>query len=165
VLYGGTNGGLLKSTDGGRTWSLKTANNIFVEDVAVSPADKNTIYFWGRNRNPFRELFYRSTDGGETWTEAGAPPKEVGSGATLAADPRDARIVYIAGSRVFRSIDRGATWAPFDQGLPLHFGPAPPHTDTRKVVPNANGTVLHAASARGIWSRTISERRRAVAPR
>lgn len=165
VIYGGTNAGLLESSDGGRTWSAKTATNIFIEDVAVSPADKKTIYFLGRELPQYRELFYRSTDGGESWTSPGELPGEVGAGDTLAADPRDARIVYIAGRRIFRSLDGGATWKLFEHGLPLHIGPGPPYFDTRKVAPNLNGTMLHAATARGMWTRSLTERRRSVLPR
>lgn len=165
VIYGGTNGGLLASTDGGRTWSARTATNIVVEDVAVSPADRKTIYFWGRELPGYRELFHRSTDGGETWTSPGELPDEVGLGYSLAADARNAGTVYLAGRRVFRSVDGGATWELFDQGLPQHFGPGPPYFDTRRVAPNLDGTVLHAATARGMWTRALAERRRAVSPR
>ena len=72
--------GLYRSTDGGVTWE----NKLFISDstgcidIAMNPSDPNIVYaaMWERIRRPDRRSYggltcglYRSTDGGETWTE------------------------------------------------------------------------------------------------
>ncbi|HUF50685.1 MAG TPA: hypothetical protein VMN60_07630, partial [Longimicrobiales bacterium] len=72
--------GLYKTTDGGQTWQLKKFINDttgFI-DLVIHPRDPNTLYAasWSRYRTPFSlqsggrgSALWRSTDGGETWTE------------------------------------------------------------------------------------------------
>ncbi len=72
--------GLYSSTNGGTTWE----NKLFISDstgcidVAINPLNPDIIYaaMWERIRRPDRRSYggqtcglYRSTDGGETWTE------------------------------------------------------------------------------------------------
>lgn len=68
---------------------------------------------------------YRSTDAGVTWTPAGAgPDSHYFHGTTLVPSADDPNLVYVGGSgygderSVWRSQDGGATYAPWDEGLP-----------------------------------------------
>lgn len=83
VIAGGISGGVWKSTDGGATWTLKTAMNtpLSVSWIAQDPRSEhtNTWYyvtgeFRGNSASDFSggaSLFgagiYKSTDNGETW--------------------------------------------------------------------------------------------------
>jgi photosystem II stability/assembly factor-like uncharacterized protein len=80
------NRGVYRSVDGGDTWQqvLFVSNITGVIDMAIHPTNGDIIYAasWERVRRPnFREYggetsrIYRSTDGGDTWTEltAGLP--------------------------------------------------------------------------------------------
>jgi len=72
--------GFYRSTDGGQTWE----NKLFVSDstgcidIAINPVDPNIVYaaMWERIRRPDRRSYggatcgiYKSTDGGDSWTE------------------------------------------------------------------------------------------------
>src|SRR5207244_3780876 len=62
---------------------------------------------------------YASTDGGATWASTGATANAVSGMDNPLVDPADDRIVYAHqfGQRIVRSVDGGATFVPFDQGL------------------------------------------------
>lgn len=129
TLYLGTiYSGLLKSTDGGRTWrpanrglkiqkvcDARVCPNLAVTDLVVDPFEPRVLYL------NFENQLYRSEDGGETWQWASQGIARFGVG-PLAADPDRpgalwAVVVASPGSpfqagAVYRSVDRGRTWAP-----------------------------------------------------
>jgi uncharacterized protein (TIGR03437 family) len=101
--------GILKSTDGGASWTnivgpfLRTT----IGALAISPADSQILLASSRIG------VYRSTDGAATWT-----PVLPGVGTSVLFDPTDGNIAYaalgnVSGSAlngVFRSTDGGQTW-------------------------------------------------------
>ncbi|HVF62235.1 MAG TPA: hypothetical protein VNJ70_20685 [Thermoanaerobaculia bacterium] len=120
--------GLLKSTDGGATWSV-LATATFAEasfsDVKVDPANADVLVaatsrgIAGRGptnpQRPPRGLF-RSTDGGATWS-----PRLVGamvSATDIEPDPTSFNRMYAGigeifgdpSNGVYRSLDGGVTW-------------------------------------------------------
>ena len=69
--------GVLKSSDGGATWTLENDNGAFdpstISRIAVSPTDPNTLYVAVSNQASTATAdvvtgVYKSTDGGATWT-------------------------------------------------------------------------------------------------
>ena len=118
--------GVFRSRDGGKTWR----NVLFVNDeagaadVAIDPHAPDTVYatFWHVRRKPWG-LFsggpgsglYRSTDGGDTWTElTRGLPLGVKGRIGVAVSPVDGKrvwaIVEAHDGGVFRSDDAGSTW-------------------------------------------------------
>jgi photosystem II stability/assembly factor-like uncharacterized protein len=116
-------GGILKTTDGGNNWSRR---NVFATVLAVDPADSSTVYA-AQGANTSAKLT-RSTDGGETWEDAGLAGVNINA---LVIDPNNPSTLYAAtgnlpvaadpyyftpgvplasGGGVFKSTDRGATW-------------------------------------------------------
>jgi photosystem II stability/assembly factor-like uncharacterized protein len=83
VLAGGVSGGVWKSTDGGQTWSLKTAMNVPLSVTWIAQdtrsGQNNTWYYTtgefsgnsttdqGNTATFFGAGIYKSTDNGETW--------------------------------------------------------------------------------------------------
>ncbi|MCU0625593.1 MAG: hypothetical protein MUF21_03775, partial [Gemmatimonadaceae bacterium] len=119
--------GVFKTTDGGKTWRkvlFRDAKSGAV-DLSVDPTNPDVLYasLWEAYRitwqmssgGPGSGLF-KSTDGGETWTEItrnpGMPAGMIGKiGVTAGANGRRVwAIVENESGGVFRSDDAGATW-------------------------------------------------------
>ena len=103
--------GLIVSRDGGASWApVALAGEVDFHAMAVSPADEGRIYgfFYGDG------LFYRSDDGGRTWTRTRVPalagPRGRGP-LQLVAHPTDPDTLLAAGEDgLLRSEDGGRTW-------------------------------------------------------
>ena len=130
-----TERGVYKTSDGGKTWRKVLAGSNGSTGcgmMSMSPLEPNTIYasMWDFRRQgwTFRSGgpgsgLYKSTDGGEHWTELtdanskGLPAKPYGRIA-LAVAPSKPQVVYAmiesANSALFRSDDGGKTWARMD---------------------------------------------------
>jgi len=120
-------GGVLKTADGGVSWTLAYADSYTplagASALAVGGASAATATIYaGLNVMQFGSLV-RSDDGGATWTDLSAqlPVHDPGSGglvANVVLDPADPDTVYISQwdtstpprTGVFMSPDRGQTW-------------------------------------------------------
>src|SRR5262249_34957872 len=70
--WGGSNGGLFKSTDGGTTWKqLKTGlpDGVLNAEIAIAPTEPRRLYAT-IDAGESGTGVYRSDDGGETWRRA-----------------------------------------------------------------------------------------------
>src|SRR5881296_1196125 len=124
--FGGTGGGVWKTTDGGLTWapiSDKDFRAGSIGAIAVAPSDVNVIYV-GTGESPIRgnvspgNGVYKSTDAGKTWTHIGLD--NAGQIGAIRVHPANADLVYVAvlghafgpnaERGVFRSKDGGRTW-------------------------------------------------------
>ncbi len=127
--------GVYKTSDGGKTWRKVLAGNNDSTGcgmLSMSPLEPKTIYasMWDFRRQgwTFRSGgpgggLYKSTDGGEHWTELtdansnGLPAKPYGRIA-LAVAPGKPSVVYAmiesSASALYRSDDGGKTWAKRD---------------------------------------------------
>lgn len=120
--------GLFRSKDGGKSWEkiLNRGNKAGAIDLILDPSNPNIIYagFWEVYRKPWTlesggpgSGIFKSTDGGDTWTELtrnpGLPKGLVGKvGITVSpANPeRVWAIVEAEDGGVFRSDNGGTTW-------------------------------------------------------
>ncbi len=114
---GGPGSGLFKSTDGGETWTEITRNPGLPSGVvgrigvAVSDANPNRVYALVENENGG---LYRSDDAGATWTVVNqnrAIRQRAFYYTHVFADPRNADVVYMQNTSLFRSTDGGKTTA------------------------------------------------------
>ena len=119
--------GVFKTTDGGRTWRqvLSISDSTGAMDVELQPGNPNVVYAWMSRieRKPYSIIsgsyeggFFKSTDGGESWTHIsdGLPGELIGKGnlAVTAANPERiyALIEALPGGGLYRSDDAGASW-------------------------------------------------------
>ncbi|MDH5589045.1 MAG: hypothetical protein OEZ37_03265, partial [Gemmatimonadota bacterium] len=120
--------GVYRTRDGGRTWErvLFVNESTGAIDLIMDPADPNTLFaaMYQRQRTVFGFAaggggsgVYRTTDGGDSWTELtdGLPEGDKGR-IGLDVYRRDGNLVYAlveatgSGSGLYRSRDRGESW-------------------------------------------------------
>lgn len=131
IIYAGTGdltgyygNGLLKSTDGGGSWTLLGTANFganAVIAVLVHPNDSNRLFVatgWAAQRpvqnQPPTPGIFRSTDGGTTWQRV-LDCNPCRNGFTdLLMDPANPQVLYAAnaGVGIFKSTDGGDNWNP-----------------------------------------------------
>ncbi|MFH1121932.1 MAG: glycosyl hydrolase [Bacteroidota bacterium] len=125
----GTERGLYKTTDGGKTWNkvLNISENTGVNNVIMDPRNPDVLYATSeqRRRHDFTKIgggpesgIWKSTDAGANWEKlsSGLPSGDVG-GTGIAISPVNPDIVYAiieaAGESggFYRTTDRGASWS------------------------------------------------------
>ena len=120
--------GVYRTTDGGETWDelLSVSDDVGCVDLALDPSNSRVMFatFWRIRRTPYSlssggegSSIWRSTDGGDTWTDIsandGLPGGTIGiAGVSVSgADPEVVyAIVEAEEGGVFRSNDGGDTW-------------------------------------------------------
>ena len=105
-------GSLLRSTDGGQSWtdrgSAAGRSELFVVSADV-------VVAWGRSGDypDFDDRLLRSADGGASWADLGEPIDQSPFAAPLAfAAPSPANVIVSDGAgNLYRSTDAGLSWA------------------------------------------------------
>ena len=125
--FGGTDGGIFKSTDGGDTWHKLTNGLPAVQQalLRIAPSDPSVLYASvssGPGAPDGKVGIYRSNDAGASWHEVTRDPRpaeRIGGGdlPLLAIDPRNPDIVYSDTPVLWKSTDGGKTWFGF-RGAP-----------------------------------------------
>lgn len=150
--FGGAEGGLYRSTDGGDTWTKLTGNglpdSIMQVQLSISMADSRRIYA-AIGQTDRTVGIYRSDDGGDHWVHTPEndtrPEARIGGGdvPVPVADPKDPDTVYVATVVAWKSTDAGKTWTAF-RG-------SPGGDDYQNVWINPNNTrIVALASDQGV---------------
>jgi photosystem II stability/assembly factor-like uncharacterized protein len=104
-LFAGMQAGLLRSTDGGETWTVSSLTDAWVSAIATDVRSPGRVY-----ANSSRG-FFRSSDGGATWVAAGAGLPAVLDSHPMLVSPADS-VVYVGGNTgLYRSTDQGTTFS------------------------------------------------------
>jgi photosystem II stability/assembly factor-like uncharacterized protein len=151
IFFTTNDGGLLVSKDGGGSWSDLSANGLGARaprSVGFDPTNPKRIYVGGYTGNGF----WRTLDGGKTWTRSFFGPPNVYPTQPV-VDPIDGT-VYVAtlSMGVYKSTDHGATFTRIDQapgaapGVFLNIGGRGLAMD-----PNNHHTLFLAARGKGAW--------------
>src|SRR5438477_2017073 len=114
--WNGTNGGIFKSTDGGKTWNQLRQGlpeKIVQANLAVAPSSPKTLL--ATVKTLVASNIFRSEDGGESWVKTSEdlrPSAGIGGGElpVVRFDPKNPAIVYSASVVCWKSIDGGKTW-------------------------------------------------------
>ena len=123
--FGAVNGGVWKTTDGGRVWApiFDSQPVASIGAIAVAPSAPDVVYVGSgestlRDSVGFGNGMYKSTDAGKTWRHIGlADTQHIGK---IAIDPTNPNVVFVAAighlyapnaeRGVFRSTDGGMSW-------------------------------------------------------
>lgn len=144
---GGPGSGLFKSTDGGETWTEITRNKglpsglIGRIGVALTAANPNRVYALVENDNGG---LFKSDDAGATWTlmnENRSVRQRAFYYTHVFADHKNADVVYMQNTSLFRSTDAGKTINAIDNGTHGDFHDLwiDPEDPTHLVVANDGG--------------------------
>jgi hypothetical protein len=155
VTFGGNLGNDVAVTHkDGTNWVINLTTNLGPV-YSVRPSSEWPGECWACVTTPTRPRIWHTTNYGKTWQDAtGVFPAAVRTILTVVPTPFDPLTLY-AGTDVgvFRTLDGGQTWQPFQTGLPivavsgLAFVVDDAHTSTHK---------LRAATfGRGTWERNI----------
>jgi photosystem II stability/assembly factor-like uncharacterized protein len=142
LVSGGSGSGMLKSTDGGRSWKELTRNPgmpagiIGNVGVSVSPANPRRVYALIEADSGG---VFRSDDGGDSWTRVNADRnlrQRAWYYSRIYADPQDENLVYASNTGFLRSRDGGKTWQ----------GTSAPHGDSHDawIAPNNNQRMIES---------------------
>lgn len=159
-------GVVIKSTDGGQTWTPKM-NGIAGSDdvrgriqVAVAPSNGSRVYALISAQSGQQIDLARSDDGGENWQPMGLNEKGANILGTqgfysnvLNVDPANADVVYGGGLDLWRSTDGGQSFTRIShwyQNDPFYL-----HADQHAVAFGADGTVYVGCDG-GIFRREAS---------
>ncbi|HET6144775.1 MAG TPA: hypothetical protein VFE02_14790 [Candidatus Acidoferrales bacterium] len=108
-----TGGGIFRSVDGGRMWSLAGLAGEAVRALIVAPSDP-TVLIAGTLTG-----VYRSNDDGSSWRRISPENHmELRNLDSLAVDPGDPQIIYAGTFHLpWKTTDGGRTWSPIHQGM------------------------------------------------
>jgi photosystem II stability/assembly factor-like uncharacterized protein len=158
---------VLKSTDGGVSWTEKSSGlalstldiRVFSKvSIAISPSNPLVLYaaMVSSPSSPFdeRSHIYKTTDGGNSWTELTGLQSNSGfahyldeQGSydnTLVVSPSNENSVLAAGVSRVASTDGGATWASWPGAGDF------PHVDHHDL--QYQGSTLYIATDGGVWT-------------
>ena len=125
VFAGAASGGVWKSVNGGTTFKPVFDRQAVqsIGAIAIDPSNSKTVWVgtgeaWTRNSVSVGDGIYKSTDGGENWTNVGL--KDTEHIAKIIVDPKDGNTVLVCATGhlwndndergVFKTTDGGKTW-------------------------------------------------------
>ena len=151
----GTDRGLYKTTDGGKTWEkvLYVDENTGCSDVAIDWKDPEIMYagMWEFRRTPWSfssggkgSGLFRSSDGGKTWAKITKDmPEGILGRVTVSVSPVKPELVYALieaeKTGLYRSSDKGNSWKMLTQSENVNDRPfyfsfiAPDPVDTNVI--------------------------------
>lgn len=99
LLAGTKNGGIFKTTDFGETWTKTSAPDRNFRNIQYKPGDMSVVY-------ASENGFWRSADGGDTWTQIGEDEGLTASGRmVIDVTPANDSLVYVlVGGGPFRGL-------------------------------------------------------------
>jgi photosystem II stability/assembly factor-like uncharacterized protein len=118
--------GVLVSSDGGATFTLRTAGGAFdrktISEIAVDPTNANIVYVavagGGANGVGGNNGVWKSTDGGTSWTNTTTAISTAQPFTSVRIDPNTPSTLYLAVGNIFgssangvyKTTDSGTTW-------------------------------------------------------
>jgi len=137
VYVGSASGGVWKSVNGGTTFKPVFDKEVVqsIGAITIDPKNPKTIWVgtgepWTRNSTSVGEGVYKSTDGGDNWTNVGLNDSE--RIAKILVDPGNTNTVYVCAPGklwsdsdqrgVYRTIDGGKTWTKILKGANASTG-------------------------------------------
>jgi photosystem II stability/assembly factor-like uncharacterized protein len=137
VYVGSASGGVWKSINGGTTYKpvFDKQDVQSIGAIAIDPSAPKTIWVgtgeaWTRNSTSVGDGIYKSTDGGDSWSNLGLKNSE--RIAKILLDPKDSNVVYVCvpgklwsdseDRGLYKTTDGGKSWNKILKGANLSTG-------------------------------------------
>jgi photosystem II stability/assembly factor-like uncharacterized protein len=139
TIYIGTNNyGVMVSTDGGKNFIPTNGgySGRFANVIVADRETPNRLYAATINTTTGGGFLFVTTDNGQTWRPSmrSMPPRLITY--SILQDARDANLIYLGTNLgVYRSLDRGASWAP--ASMPIQPDTPPKGRPGKKTTPAA----------------------------
>jgi photosystem II stability/assembly factor-like uncharacterized protein len=163
-------GGVYKSTDGGQTWvnksnGLGNPGNLHVLMVKVHPKSGDLFCSITAMREGARDFrvpggLWKSSDGGETWTDLTKDLKLLWAN-SFAFDPNDPNTIYLTAATspaaaqggIYKTIDGGKTWQKLmgDADFAKSGPPGYVHAEFINLHPDKPDHVYVGTETHGLW--------------
>ncbi|MET0647259.1 MAG: Calx-beta domain-containing protein, partial [Pyrinomonadaceae bacterium] len=148
VLYAATDGGVYKSTNGGRRW-VRSSNGLTAPSIAalaVDPKTPTTLYAGVIPNISNTPTLFKTTDGGANWSPL-ASSSAFSYVNTIAVDPQTTSNVYVFnGTNIVRSTNGGTSWEPAGTNSPV--------ATISITIDPSNPSVVYAAAQGGVHKTT-----------
>jgi photosystem II stability/assembly factor-like uncharacterized protein len=168
IIWGGSYNGVVKSTDGGKTWKMKS-NGIPPEQwpytVAINKDNPDVMYTSTKNgqnkgfchRNDFCGVVMKSTDGGESWFKIMNGLDERSEFYSLLISPFNTSILFLSTSDgVYLSRDAGNSWQGINNGLPETRNQVRDNVADNLVITPDNKYLVLGLMEYGVWKADLS---------
>lgn len=163
LMFAGTYNGIWKTDNQGASWSQTSAGMpdeqwpfcVVIDDQNPSvmyTATKNGMNKGFMGRNEFGGVVMKSTNGARTWFKIMDGLPVMCEYYQLIIHPEDHDRLFVSSTLgVFTSNDAGASWGPFNKGLPVeHFYIRDNVAENLKITPDNKYLVL-GITAHGAW--------------
>ena len=127
VFIGTNNNGVMVSNDGGRSFAPTNGNFTSRFTYLISPdrQQSNRIYAATHNTATGGGSFFVSSDGGRSWSASSSFEVNRAVPFSFLQDRANPNLMYLGTNvGVYRSVDRGASWAPLPSAKPVVRTPA-----------------------------------------
>ncbi len=155
IYTGSSNGRVMVSTDGGATFTDRTAGlpQRFIKSITISPTNPATAFLTVSGY--LTSHVFKTVNGGANWTDISGNLPDIPVN-TLLIDPTNSNTLYIGTDiGVFRSTAGGSNWQTFNMNFPP--------TIVSELDAQASGLLQAATYGRGMFEININPGSRAVA--
>lgn len=147
---GGPNGGIWKSTDGGKTWKRLTGHGLPEPPIGkvgidVAPSNSDVVYALIETGHPNRGVLWRSDDGGENWKLVSSNRllnERPHYASRIMVNPGDENEVYFAANSMSRTLNGGYTTETVPWSGDCHDMWADPTNPDRFLISDDGGAIF-----------------------
>ncbi len=147
LLLGTTSGRFLRMNWNGTSWkktALTSPTPRYISCIAIDPS--NPGRFWVTVSQGGAGRVYRSDDGGSSWVDRTTSVLPNIPANAVVVDPANFQRAWVAADvGVYQTLDLGASWTPFSNGLPNAMA-------VDLIFHNQDRTLICATRSRGVWA-------------